>query len=220
MYSRVINTLDFPLSYRMMSVLIYIFYLSRVILSTKEGMTPIIPNLIFTLFCNLLMFVLTMISQEKQSFYYDNRMLIKRIILASIPPILGIKILITWIKKQREQGTEFTVYAGGILILIVLSILSIQSILLLILIFILGDIAGHGFYLLSLGMWGIIGITIADMKVFRGSKENKRINKLIQYMVKLYLTLNRRIILILTILVIMIVLSIITDTHNVTPVSW
>jgi Na+/H+-translocating membrane pyrophosphatase len=227
MSNRFIETIDHYISYRIFSILIFLLYLSKVVLSAREGDIPVFPSIWFTTVCSILLFQLTITSQWLHPINYNSRRLIKRILLASIPTILGTVIAVNWIKQKRKQQTEFIVYAGVIVIAFVLSVLSFYFIILLILLQVYGNISGLSIYLLTLGPWGMLGITIGDLPIFR-SNDNAPSSDTLKFnryqnantmLSKLYFARKSRLLISTCILMIAIILAIFVKSEDVYPYS-
>ncbi|MHA2252248.1 MAG: hypothetical protein ACXAD7_17920 [Candidatus Kariarchaeaceae archaeon] len=211
MYNRIIDTIDHELSYRITSVLVFLFYLSRVLLAAEEDTVPLVPNIPFTFICMFLTFIITSIAQYLRSVTFSSRWLSLRLFLASIPTILGLVLVVKLMKGHKNKIDDPAIYYGLILIVIVLSFLSISSLILIFFLMLFDPIPGHEFYLLSLGIWGLIGITIGD--IFGMSSLRTKLDYF-------YSTRKNRLIIVSVIYLIVIILLITTSSSNQLPISY
>ncbi|MHA2171351.1 MAG: hypothetical protein ACXAB7_15800 [Candidatus Kariarchaeaceae archaeon] len=219
MYSRYANSIDHHIVYRISSALVFVFYLSRVVLPSKENKILLFPNVPFTILCWILTLILTFVAQELQPTQHSKRWLINRIALATIPPLLGAVLVIRWINTQKDQDEDVSIYAGAYLLVAVFVFLSINMVGLLVLITIDGKIQGHSIYLASLGIWGMIGITIGDLDVLgRNEKRKKQTKDLISS--SPLITRKQRVLLLGAIFALLLLLSFTTNTDSLDPITY
>jgi hypothetical protein len=159
------------------------------------------------------------VAQELQPTQHSKRWLINRIALATIPPLLGAVLVIRWINTQKDQDEDVSIYAGAYLLVAVFVFLSINMVGLLVLITIDGKIQGHSIYLASLGIWGMIGITIGDLDVLgRNEKRKKQTKDLISS--SPLITRKQRVLLLGAIFALLLLLSFTTNTDSLDPITY
>ncbi|MHA2404146.1 MAG: hypothetical protein ACXADH_14210, partial [Candidatus Kariarchaeaceae archaeon] len=146
----------------------------------------------------------------------SKRWLINRIALATIPPLLGAVLVIRWINKQKDQNEDVSIYAGAYLLVAVFVFLSINIFGLLVLIMIDGKIQGHSIYLASLGVWGMIGITIGDA-LGRHEERKRRFTQLLG--ISPFNTRKQRFIILGATYIVLLLLSFTTHTDSLDPIT-
>jgi hypothetical protein len=162
-----------------------------------------VPNPYSLLIFTFVLFLTSLLAQVIQPTQYEESWLIRRIGLSSIPPLLGFILSRRFYKeekiKKRDVVFEYMAIVSGL----IMGILAISYTILLLLLYVYSSIASISFYFLSVGLWGIIGITLADSGVFytaeikyslNGDEEftSKLKRSSSQFISQLFTTTNRR----------------------------
>ncbi|OLS26462.1 MAG: hypothetical protein HeimC2_14790 [Candidatus Heimdallarchaeota archaeon LC_2] len=211
----------------------FIFFFVFVILqysAVEENETPIIPNpLSFIVFFTLL-FLLTIISQIIEPVNFERYWLIKRNFLATIPPLLGFVISLRFYKEEKKEKRDVVFELMAIVSLIIMAFFTLILVLVLILLYVYGSIETLSFYFMTVGIWGMLGITLGDSHIFYKSEikygHGNTLTKLQAFQQnssiffsKLFSTSKRRIIGLLSIVITLYLYLIIANSIGSDPIS-
>ncbi|MCE7735123.1 MAG: hypothetical protein GPJ54_09615 [Candidatus Heimdallarchaeota archaeon] len=168
--SKSISLIDNHIVYRFSSFIIYFYFVFTHLTSVSSDANPILPNLISLILLSASMFLLTLISQIIEPVKQNNKWLIQRLLLSAIPPLLGLILSIRFFKEEKIKQRDQLFLIMSIVMIIIMSFLSLAYGLLLLLLYVGSTISGLSVYFLSVGIWALIGITLADSGFFYTSE--------------------------------------------------
>lgn len=220
-------------NYIVFRFLSFIFFFTFIILqytAVEKNETPILPNPLSIIVFFIILFFLTLISQIIEPINYQKDWLLKRNLFASIPPLLGFMISLRFYKEEKKEKRDVVFELMAIVSIIFMGFFTLTLVLFLVLLYVAGSVESLSFYFLTIGIWGMLGITTGDSNIFYQSEIDYSNNKskskfqVFQhksslFLSKLFSTPKRRIIGIVVIVLFFYIYLVVTNSMGKDPIT-